>query len=175
MRWAGQPGLRTASGSVRSMGGPEAAGPQNEIDPIATLAAILSRGRQMKRRELITLVGGAAAVWPLATQAQQSGMPVVGVLCGTRFDQGELAAVRKGLAETGYVEGSNVLIEYRSAEGNYDRLRRSLLSLPIAALHSSLQSAARCRPLPPRSQHRPYPSFRFPPSVACASMLWLVP
>jgi len=76
----------------------------------------------MRRREFIALAGGAAVGWPLATLAQQSGMPVIGLLCGTRFDQGELAAVRKGLSETGYVEGSNVVIEYRSAEGDYNRL-----------------------------------------------------
>ena len=74
----------------------------------------------MTRREFITLVGGATA-WPLVARTQPT-MPVIGILCGTRFDEGELSAVRKGLAEMGYVEGSNVLIEYRSAEGDYNRL-----------------------------------------------------
>ena len=74
----------------------------------------------MRRREFIFLAGGAAA-WPVAAGAQQP-LPVIGLLCGTSFDQGELAAVRKGLSEQGFVEGHNVRIEYRSAEGQYERL-----------------------------------------------------
>ena len=79
----------------------------------------------MRRREFISLVGAAAAAWPIAARAQQSAMPVIGMLHSGSPEPyaGRLAAFRQGLSATGLVEGKDCAIEFRWAEGNYERLR----------------------------------------------------
>ena len=114
---------------------------------------------QLKRREFITLLGGAAVAWPLAARAQQPSLPKIGVLCSKSPSEEArlLAWFRQGLNEIGYVEGHNVVIEYSWAEDQNDRLqalaadlvrRQVALPHPVALLQRSL----------PKRQPPRYPS-----------------
>src|SRR5262245_8312576 len=91
----------------------------------------------MRRREFITLLGGAAAGWPLTARAQQAAMPLVAFInSGSTSGYPHLVvAFRQGLKEVGYVEGQNVTVEYRWAEGQFDRV-------PVIALELVSRGAA---------------------------------
>src|SRR5262245_64234012 len=92
----------------------------------------------IRRREFITLLGGAAASWPLAVRAQPTSVPRIGFLTTERLGSrgGSIDAFRQGLRELGYVEGRNVLVDYRTVESRVERYYE--LATELVGLHMDL-------------------------------------
>ena len=109
----------------------------------------------MKRREFITLLGGSAAVWPVVARAQQPAMPVIGYLSSgsSAAFAHMVAALRRGLNEAGAIEGQSFVLEFRWAEGQYDRLpafANDFVRRPVAVIVAPAPLATR-RPQPRRA------------------------
>jgi putative tryptophan/tyrosine transport system substrate-binding protein len=114
--------------------------------PLSRYDATRRTGVGMRRREFFTVIGGAAA-WPVAARAQQAAMPVIGFLSSRSPEEAAVhtAGFRQGLREAGYVEGQNIAIVFRWAEGNYDRLpalAKELIGLRVSAIFAGGGSPA---------------------------------
>src|SRR5215468_995763 len=101
----------------------------------------------IERRTFLAALGGAAAAWPLAASAQQPAMPIVGFVDGRSAEASvrQAAAFRKGLNETGYVEGENLMVEYHWLEGQYNRLPAlvaELVGRKVAVIATGTTAAA---------------------------------
>jgi putative tryptophan/tyrosine transport system substrate-binding protein len=134
----------------------------------------------IRRREFITLLGGVAAAWPVVAQAQQPPMPVIGSLYSVSATAwaDNMAGMRRGLSETGFVDGRNAAIEYRWADGQPDRMRAmaaDLIARKVTVILAGAATRAFGKSLP---QRRPFRSFSLALLILSQpglSLVWLVP
>src|SRR5260221_14691178 len=109
----------------------------------------------MRRREFISLLGGAAVAWPVAARAQQP-MPLIGYVSSASADPSYMAAFRQGLADLGYTDGRNVTVEFHWAEGRFERLpalfadliQRRVAAIAVGGVTSGLSAKAATRTIP---------------------------
>ena len=144
-------------GDARRCGGLAARGARAAVNSNHWVSRVT---KELNRRKLITLISGAAVAWPIATRAQQPQTPVIGFLHGGAPAQNadRLAGFRKGLRETGFVEGQNLEIEFRWAEGQTERLPESAADLVRRRVAVIAAKDTPPRQLRPRPQTRRYRS-----------------
>ena len=126
------------------------------------------------RREFIVALGGAATAWPLAARTQHAALPVIGILqvSASETDPKTASAFRKGLSESGYIDGQTVAIEYYWAEGQYDQLPKlaaELVRRRVAVIITPLSTAAT---LAPKPRPRQFQSCSVPAPIRSRSAWW---
>jgi hypothetical protein len=131
---------------------------------------------RLQRREFVTLVGGAAATWPMVALAQQGSMPIIGLLSSrsAAVDAPLINIVRRGLGESGFVEGRNVAFDYRTSDGRYDRMAEFAADLVRRQVSLILTTHRHWQPRPRRQAFRSSSSSAMTRFAAASSPAFIV-